>query len=335
MTRHISYAVLLGLALGTNAYAAEEKELDLGYVPQAVQPLMDSGQNEETKKLMQQAQEVISTLNLRPDATPDMLQQGGALMTQARELTNAALAEKRKKILTSMGIPEERQNQLYYFVSWSMPLDMLRAYALDAMWSGGTLVLRGFPKDTELGDFITKELPKVVGYKGATAAASLDPRLFDAYKVDVVPTIIYSEAAEFDLCTYEIQKTSEDGNAFWAGCGPTDENKYWKMAGAVTSDFALNAFIEDGADGAKLYLDLLAKGVQPTTGQAMQPFTGDWDTTPTPEVLAAMKETATAGQEVYMTPYGAAVGPAGAANEEGGLTPIDVFLKNRDQPLTK
>lgn len=316
-----------------SAGAAEPKpEQNLEYLPELVHPIMDSGQSESMKARMREAQDIVSKMNLRPEMTPEMLQQGREMGERGRELVNAALAEKRKKILTSMGMPEENQQRLYYFVSWSMPLEMLRSYALDAMWAGGTLVLRGFPKDMTLSDFATKELPKIVGYKGATASVSLDPRLFDAYKVDIVPATVYSEANEFELCSQEIQKTSETGDVFWAGCAPLDESKYWKMTGAVTSDFALNAFIKDGAEDAKMHLDMLAKGGHPTSGQTRSPFEGDWDSLPSPEVLATMKESLAAGEELYMTPYGAAVGPAGSTNEGVGLTPIDTFIKNKSKP---
>jgi type-F conjugative transfer system pilin assembly protein TrbC len=329
---NLKFIALLPLCFSPLVSATEaEKELNLEYLPEIVHPIMDSGQSDATKALMTRAQDVVSKLNLRPEITPEMKQQGRELGSQGRELVNAALSEKRKKILTSMGMPEESQQRLYYFVSWSMPLEMLRSYALDAMWTGGTLVMRGFPKDMDLGDFVTKELPKVVGYKGATAAVSLDPRLFDAYKVSVVPATIYSEANELDLCLQEVQKTSEEGDVFWAGCGPVDESKYWKMSGAVTSDYALRAFIADGAEGASLHLDLLAKGGYLADGQARAPFDGDWDNIPSPEVLANMKESITANQEVYMTPYGSAIGPAGQANPEAGLIPIDKYLENKNK----
>jgi hypothetical protein len=75
-----------------------------------------------------------------------------------------------------------------------------------------------------------------------------------------------------------------------------DPSKYWKIAGAVTLDYALEAFSADGGrEAAAPLLNALRKGYQ--AGQVPQKnqaeFSGDWKSAPTPQdVLKAQGKTA-------------------------------------------
>jgi len=53
-------------------------------------------------------------------------------------------------------------------------------------------------------------------------------------------------------------------------CPELDPGKYWKLSGAVTTSYALQTFIDDGATKAEPYLKALARGL----GGARSPWQG-------------------------------------------------------------
>jgi len=197
------------------------------------------------------------------------------------------MATDRKNILEFLGLNPEGETSLYYFVSWSMPIEVLRSYAVEAMWSGGTLVFKGIPPDMDLKTYVTSRLNDLVYGKGASASISIDPRLYDAYGIKVVPAIVYTEDRKNFSCTGIVTKTLvvEKQEIPLYSCPPIDPAKYWKISGAVTTDFALRLMIESGATGAKPYLAALAKGfaVGEKPPKIQQAFTGEWKAVVTPE----------------------------------------------------
>lgn len=212
---------------------------------------------------------------------------------RADDIADAALATDRSKVLEFLGVDPKGESSIYYFVSYEMPLEVLRAYVVEAMWSGGTLVFRGIPPGKDMRTFITGDLRELIYGKGASASLSIDPRLFDGYKITTVPTIVYTEERKNFICSgvnpkafkYKEQTLSYDT------CPPVDESKYWKITGAVTTDFALREFINAGATRAQVHLDALALGFATGTvaPKSQQPYKGDWKDAITPEELMAVK----------------------------------------------
>jgi type-F conjugative transfer system pilin assembly protein TrbC len=224
----------------------------------------------------------------RGDENTELMQTGKGLKARADQIASEALQTNRDKVLEFLGIDPDAGHNLYYFVSWNMPLEMLRSYVIEAMWSGGTLIFKGIPPGKDMATFMRTDLQKLVYNKGAAANVSLDPRMFDAYGVDTVPTIVLTTyRAEFE-CTgvkpitfeYAGQTLSYDS------CPALDSDKYWKMEGAVTTSYALQAFIDDGASVGKPYLNALAKGYAEgiPPGKAQTAFAGNWD-----EVLSPLQ----------------------------------------------
>jgi type-F conjugative transfer system pilin assembly protein TrbC len=212
---------------------------------------------------------------------------------RADDIADAGLSADRDKILKFLGIDPAGQSSIYYFVSYEMPLEVLRSYVIEAMWSGGTLVFKGIPKGREMKDFITKDLRDLIYGKGASASLAIDPRLFDGYKVTTVPTIVYTEERKNFMCTGVNPKSFkyQEETYSYDTCPPVDESKYWKITGALTTDFALREFINAGAKGAQVHLDALAKGL--ATGMVapknQQAFAGEWKEAITPEELMAVR----------------------------------------------
>jgi type-F conjugative transfer system pilin assembly protein TrbC len=211
------------------------------------------------------------------------------------DIADEALAGQRDKVLKFLGINPQGDGALYYFVSFSMPLEMIRSYVLEAMWSGGTVVVRGLPKGRTMRQFFTEDLRQLIYGKGAAANISLDPRLFEAYDVQAVPSIVYTEDRRQLSCT-GVAKTKlplANGDELnYDACPPVSSDKYWKISGAVTSDYALRAFIDQGAKGATAFHNALRKGAAPgmTIPKDQQKFTGEWKDAISPEQVMAQRQ---------------------------------------------
>lgn len=209
------------------------------------------------------------------------------------DIADEALASDRDAALRLIGIDPESNSALYYFVSFSMPEDMLRAYVLDAMWTGGTLVFKGVPPNRDLKDFLVKDLRSLIYGKGAHAALALDPRLFDAYKVTTVPTVVLSSDRTNLTCTGSVAKFKSNKQTLsYKTCQPRPDDTYWKMSGAVTSFFALTEFKKAGAgEAADTRLAALAKGSSgKPQARGQTPFRGNWQEALTPEQILAGKK---------------------------------------------
>jgi type-F conjugative transfer system pilin assembly protein TrbC len=226
--------------------------------------------------------------------TPEMERVAQRAKTTADAIADEAMAADRDKILDFLGIDPKAQTGLYYFVSWSMPLEVLRSYAIEAMWSGGTLVFKGVPPKHDLGKFLVNDLRQLVYGKGAAANISIDPRLYDAYAVTTAPTIVFT-TTKADFQCQGIRPTAIEGtDATYDRCPELDPSTYWKVSGNVTSNYALETFIEHGALTAKPYLVALAKGFSTgaTPGKTQRAFEGSWDDVLSPSHQKAAQDAA-------------------------------------------
>lgn len=226
--------------------------------------------------------------------TPEMEQDVRALKRKFDDIADTEIAAERQKILDFLGIDPHADTGLYYFVSWSMPLELIRSYVVEAMWSGGTVVFKGVPPGKELGSFITTDLRALVYGKGAAANLSIDPRLFDAYAVHTVPTIVFTTIKDNLQCQGNSPVAVKVGEitASYDTCPGLDPDTYWKVTGAVTSSYALATFVDSGAEQAKPYVEALSKG-QRTGAPASKEqtlFTGKWEDAISPSELLANQE---------------------------------------------
>lgn len=129
------------------------------------------------------------------------------------------------------------------FVSLSMPEEALRRTISDTTRAGGIVVMRGFSAGGAKA--FVEGLSKVVDQKDASNIA-IDPRLFRAFHVDRVPTIV-SAASMFEPCDQ-------------LDC-VTPPPPHDRIAGNVPLSYALQTFTEGngpGAPAAKLALSNLA-----------------------------------------------------------------------------
>jgi type-F conjugative transfer system pilin assembly protein TrbC len=223
----------------------------------------------------------------RERAVPEMArQQTEQTRRNFDDIADPALAEERRRIKEFLGLDPDASTGLYIFVSWSMPLALLRAYAIEAMWSGASLVVKGVPPGRELSDFLLRDLRSLV-YGRAAANISMDPRMFDAFGVKAVPAIVLSRVRYNFTCqgvepvafTYQGQELSFDA------CPPLPPEEFLKMSGAVSVSYALQTFVDDGNQEAAPYLRALSAGWKEgrPPGRAQMPFEGNWRDILSPE----------------------------------------------------
>lgn len=217
----------------------------------------------------------------RAAASPEIQSDVQRVSRDAETIANPRMQRDRDRLLRFLGIDPKGSTQLYIFVSWSMPLALLRAYEIESMWTGAPLVFRGIPKGTTLRKFITKDLRELVWGKGAGADISVDPRLYDLFAVKSVPTIVLSKRVEQINCALATTfSAGKAGNLNYDRCSGMGPKSFIKVEGAITTAYALREFSHHGWPQAHVYLKALRKGY--THGiparPAQAPFTGKWAT---------------------------------------------------------
>jgi conjugal transfer pilus assembly protein TrbC len=133
--------------------------------------------------------------------------------------------------------------RLIAFASLSMPEVALRQMIADVSRAGGVVVFRGFPANS--AKQFTAGLAKLLPQGAVRANVGIDPRLFRAFDVHVVPTYVLTTGG-FDLC---------DGFDCRTAVPPHD-----RIAGNMTLDYVL-ATLAGGAgpaaEAARIYADRL------------------------------------------------------------------------------
>lgn len=151
--------------------------------------------------------------------------------------------------------------RIYYFVSRSMPEGLLQAYALDAMATGGTLVIKGPRKGGSIKDFVEDSIASFNSVDGLTLASmEMNPNLYDMFEVKVVPSIVITTRAnltdigsgcESPETMPQMAAVDHLGQAIQVPkptCLPAASETYFKISGAVTTLYALDAFERAGAN---------------------------------------------------------------------------------------
>ncbi len=312
-----------------------KKPVNMQYVPQYMRPLYSNLNPKQLTAAQRQGlhdvQHILKSTPLVPKETNAIMQEqwAQALGKRGMGIADASLAASRQKVLQFLGFKPQDADRLFYFVSFSMPKGMLRAYAEQALWDGGILVFKGPLPHVPLATFITKYLNGLAGMKGASATITIDPRLYDVFRITEVPTLVYSMVPENRVCRQVHLKKFQYDSRTWTYpvCNPVDPKDYWKIEGAVTSEWALRQFKKAGAPGVSVYLRALAKG--PAAAKAgsktQQPYTGSWATAPSPAQLQAIAKTvASFGEQAYQTPFGVAVGPEMQIKANQGIHAIPV-----------
>ena len=131
--------------------------------------------------------------------------------------------------------------QFMVFVSTSMPEQALKRIIADTSAAGGVVVFRGFPGNS--GKAFIAALSKVVEKDQQFASIGIDPRLFRAFDVTAVPTMVVS-SSDFTPCDGLTCKTTPP---------PFD-----RIEVNVTVRYALETFAGENGPGALVARTALA-----------------------------------------------------------------------------
>lgn len=134
--------------------------------------------------------------------------------------------------LSSSIYAQNKNGQLYYFISFSLPDSLIKQYLHEAALNKGILVLRGISPGMSLHNFLLEKLLPLLknpeNPQARYANIEINPNLFIQYNITQVPTLVYS------LVSYSGEGERLKGTA--------PENLYWKVAGSVSGAWAMEQF---------------------------------------------------------------------------------------------
>jgi len=255
------------------------------YVPQGAMPVYaNEHKTKAQNKAYQQALNPMQQQQLKLAMDNNPLAHSKALIDKLQSTQNM-----QKMPSQQGGKMKMTKAKLYYFISFSMPQNVIKAYMLDAIWTGGTLVIRGISPHMTMKQFLFKKIYPLVSYKGQHAEIDINPNLFEKYGVKVAPTIVLTNLDDSKDCI--VRQTIVPGQKIktftYPACRPLPNKDYWKVSGSVTTTWALQQFEESGAGHlAKTFLRRLkrrpraidAQGdvSQSNKPQTVKAFNGDW-----------------------------------------------------------
>lgn len=196
-------------------------------------------------------------------------------------IADPQMAEEWEAVREGLGIASK--NQLYIFASFSMPESLLRAYALDAARAGGILVFRGVTEGMDLHEFLATRLSLLVRPGLAATPIQIDPRLFDAYRIERVPTLVLAESQDGptdNLCSAPEREYVEiDGTRVpYDRCPAQEDEAYWKLSGSVTALYALEQFEKHGAANAERFIKALREAGADSVNEQAELSAERWET---------------------------------------------------------
>jgi type-F conjugative transfer system pilin assembly protein TrbC len=257
----------------------------------------------------------------------------------SREAFVAALPPRDRAIGASVilgdGTLPGNQGKLYFFVSRSMPVSLLRAYALEALYTGASLVTRGIRKGDTIKEYIEEAMTDFNNAEGTMLAGmEVNPNLFDMFNVTVVPAVVWTNrigledigAGCQDLpegsAMPQVEMTGPDDQPIMVDkptCAPASPSSYYKIAGALTLPYVLDRFEEAGLsrEATKVYRTALAdrngnvhqgQGAVKSSGNTMSPLVDDIKIDRMPRHVLLDWQTQLSTQKVQRGPYGPVFG---------------------------
>jgi len=145
---------------------------------------------------------------------------------------------------TSVGNQSDRGGApfLIVFASLSMPEESLKRLIRDTSKAGGMVVFNGFPGNSMKA--FQQGILKVVENNADYGSVGIDPRLFRAFQVTAVPTVVVV-TSDFDPC---------DGFNCTTQLPPFD-----RMSGNVPLDYVLETFASGNGPGASIARQALSR----------------------------------------------------------------------------
>lgn len=174
-------------------------------------PLVASADNFETK-LPQQKLDTSSYINWFKETLKNKI-------SESKNYNLDEIKERNQKILSDSkpcfsGTIKEKY-EVMIFMSFSIPLSLWKEYSESLEKTGGAFVIRGLPEDSF--EAFAKAL-KVLREKGIYAPIIINPKHFEKFEVNSVPTIICVEQKKYDKISgtislrYALEKFSQEGD---------------------------------------------------------------------------------------------------------------------------
>ena len=137
----------------------------------------------------------------------------------------------------------------YIFVSSSMPDSLIRAYSVEAQNYGFSLVFIGTENESDLMQGV-RELADRFHTSQSNMALEIDPRLFDVFEIDIVPTIVLTDIKPHSICNEFLPSVHRyDGAEIdHTVCKPATPDQYCKLSGAVHVGWALDYMFQHGCE---------------------------------------------------------------------------------------
>lgn len=306
---------------------------DTSSLPAATRKAIETGANSAVKSadLSKAPKQVIEFAK----------EQNEKWLQAAKEAYVAALPPKDravgKSLLLGDGTMQGGTGKLYFFVSRSMPESILRAYSVQAMYMGATLVVKGVRK----GDTVKEYLEEVVkDFNNADgqllAGMEINPDLYDMFDVQVVPTAVWTNRIGLEdigsgcpnisdgTPAPKIELEGPNDTTITVDkpvCGQVAESSYYKIAGALATPYVLDRFQEAGAPKeamdalrqslAEAHQDFGSKTEKAALGNSMMPLEDGITIDKLPKGALLQYKEQLASMKVKRGPFGPAFSPEG------------------------
>lgn len=232
-------------------------------------------------------------------------------------------------ILLGDGTLPGHQGKLYFFVSRSMPAAMLRAYALDALYTGATLVTLGIRKGDTIKEYVEEAVNEFNNVEGQILAGmEVNPNLFDMFGIKVVPSVVWTNRVGLEdigsgcqnlpdgVAVPQLQMAGPDDKILLVDkptCAPAATSSYYKLTGALKLPYVLDRFEQAGL--SREATDVFRKGLSERHGNVHQgqksvpgngiaPMDDDVKLDRMPRHVLAQWKEQLATQNVQRGPYG-------------------------------
>ena len=284
-------SLFMASALGLSALAGPALSANYDWVPKGpAEQQLNRLPEEERRKVMDDILKMQSLANgaLQTPEGQRTKEWAGAVKRRMDQLASEEAEAGKRQMLESVGLSADEPSGLFYLVSWSMPIELLRAYVLEAHWAGGTLVFKGIPPKAKLLDHVIRDYVKLSRKEvGLDAPVSIDPRMFDMFGATVAPAIVLVDDMNKLECitnTPSEFKSSLTGKKLSIRKCEAPKDAWWKVTGGVTTGYALELMANAGSKVAAFRLEKFkaaASGKKmppiPKDGKSIQPYTGAWE----------------------------------------------------------
>lgn len=232
-------------------------------------------------------------------------------------------------LLGDGGLPGN-DGTLYIFVSRSMPMSLLRAYALDALYTGASLVVKGVRKGDTIKEYVQEALNDFNSVDGQSLAGiEVNPNLFDMFDVSVVPAVVWTNRVgledigsgcgnlpEGEPLPQMVMDGPDDTKITVNKpvCAKVPSSAYYKLTGTIALPYVFERFEEAGLskEATQRYKDALAErhsnvhdsAQQDSLGRAQTPMSESIKLDLLPRPLLKMWQEQLATRNVQRSPYG-------------------------------